>query len=1186
MTCGVTRYLLRTLTGLASQTLAPNRVLILDVWSHGRDLGTGEDISRLVTEVELQTPVRILRVPGAANFGEAIRGGLALNADAQAKADRLLEARTGELPAVKLDDSNGWYWLLHDDSEPAPDALAELLKAAEFGRSIGIAGAKQRDWDDHDKLLSVGIQATRSARRFNPIDEDEIDQGQHDAIEDVLAVGLAGAIVRRDVWNKLEGPDPALGPFGDGLEFGRRARLAGYRVIVVPSAVVFHKQATYLGLRSYGYGPQHASGSDPTRSFGPRRRAQLYNWLLAAPNWQVPLIFVWLLLLSPARALSRLLAKDIPLAGAELAAGWAVLTRPDQWMAGRRRNRASSAQTNARLTALEVSPREIRSKKRESRRVAKESRRISEAPSELELAELAAMAKRRRTVLIGLTLLTSSLTVVAFGGLLLAGNLRGGALLDSTAGLSDLHELWTSGWIPVGLGAPGPADPFYLVAMLPLLAGITLGTAQSLLLYLAMPLAAVGMWLAAGTVTRAIPLRAWSAVVWAFAPSLLLGVFQGRVGPTLTHVLLPFFVLALMRAVGAARRDTVLSGLVGAQRVDPTEMERVSSPAAIAERSRYVEFADLADDGGDAGYVSRAAVATSALAEPEAGGSPGTDSTATGTPDTAETAETAETAATADAADTLDAVDAPDTPVTADAPDSAFGPAPVALRAPSLAAGAAAALLMAAIAAATPVLAPVLLVVSLVLLVSPARRTTWLLALPMLAVLGPFTVAAIRTGDWEAFAGGPGAVLAYEPAGAVFTLLGLPAAIESGTLPDWLTLGVLAPAAVTLLLGTVGLVRHSGRIGLARIGWLAGLAGLGIALAAPYVATGVDLAGTLVRGWPGAGTSLALLGLLVAALGGWDGAHGAIARPRFGWRQLAVVFTGMVAGAAALAGAAIWILAAHSGIPQLEVLSPAPDHTTPALSRQLAATPDRARTLALTPEIGGTLTAELWRSDGPQAHLTGSVISAGQITDPLGFTAAGPSAESTELARAAAQLSAGVLEQPAETLAEYGIGVVLVPPGGDELAREHLVAELDSTLGLARVTNNEFGTLWRVNTDERAGSAASIARLSLRSADGTWLADVPSGAVTAAGSLPAGGAGRLMVLTERADPNWRLTVAGRPAASVDYGWQQAFEIPNGGGEFKLEYAPEYHAWWLIAQGLLIGLTALVAIPARRRTGVE
>ena len=110
---------------------------------------------------------------------------------------------------------------------------------------------------------------------------------------DVLAVGTAGALIDRAVWEEVGGIAPWLGPFGDGLELSRAARLAGYRVIVEPTAVIRHRRASYQGLRrpasvSHSSSAQPRTDaeaievalpeSDPERSFRARRSAQLTNW--------------------------------------------------------------------------------------------------------------------------------------------------------------------------------------------------------------------------------------------------------------------------------------------------------------------------------------------------------------------------------------------------------------------------------------------------------------------------------------------------------------------------------------------------------------------------------------------------------------------------------------------------------------------------------------------------------------------------------------------------------------------------------------------------------------------------------------------------------------------------------------------------------------------------------------------
>ncbi|MEZ0449551.1 glycosyltransferase family 2 protein, partial [Cellulomonas sp. ICMP 17802] len=275
VTRGRTPYLAPTLAALAAQTRRPLRVLLVDVSDAADDSVETLLTSTFAAAGGSPTPaLRLVRAPGARTFGHAVR--------------RALQTDEGL--------ATSWLWLLHDDSAPAPTALAELVRAVGHARSVGVAGVKQRTWTDPERLLEVGVRTSRSGRRMTDVEAGELDQGQHDGREDVLGVGIAGALVRRDVWDDLGGTDPLLGPFGDGFDLSRRARLAGHRVIVVPSAVVRHAQAGYLGLRSTALdsapvdrdGDGEDDRADPRRSFAARRRALVHSRLVSAPLPLVP----------------------------------------------------------------------------------------------------------------------------------------------------------------------------------------------------------------------------------------------------------------------------------------------------------------------------------------------------------------------------------------------------------------------------------------------------------------------------------------------------------------------------------------------------------------------------------------------------------------------------------------------------------------------------------------------------------------------------------------------------------------------------------------------------------------------------------------------------------------------------------------------------------------------------------
>ncbi|MDU2151462.1 MAG: glycosyltransferase, partial [Varibaculum cambriense] len=127
-------------------------------------------------------------------------------------------------------------------------------------------GPKALDWDKPETLASVGIHATRGGERLTPFDSGEVDQGQYDGISDVLAVGTAGLLIKAQLWDRLRGTNPLLGKFTEGLELGRRARMAGYRVCLVPAARIYHAQAGLFGLREYLEHQDSASGIADTRN--------------------------------------------------------------------------------------------------------------------------------------------------------------------------------------------------------------------------------------------------------------------------------------------------------------------------------------------------------------------------------------------------------------------------------------------------------------------------------------------------------------------------------------------------------------------------------------------------------------------------------------------------------------------------------------------------------------------------------------------------------------------------------------------------------------------------------------------------------------------------------------------------------------------------------------------------------
>ena len=1310
VSAGASPFLAQTLSAITSQTCAPDVVLIVDVASRANGLGDGTPIEELVERSGLDgvTAVRVVRAKEAKNFGDAVSRGLTAYAGLVAAGNR--KRRSSEAPdgaegsdadttssgprtsvrdlllsssgpitgptgalspitayeqrlvapteaAPEMPEHQVWFWLLHDDSAPAEDCLERLLTAATNARSVGVVGPKQVGWDNPELLLEVGLRATASARRANDIVPGEVDQGQHDDRSDVLAVGTAGALIDRAVWEEVGGIAPWLGPFGDGLELSRAARLAGYRVIVEPIAVIRHRRASYQGLRrpasvSHSSSAQPRTDAeaievtlpepDPERSFRARRSAQLTNWA-AFSTRPIGLLLTWFVILGLMRSLWRLASKAPALAGDELGAALAVAGRSRRVRAARRRLAQHTKAPASALGRLYVTAAEIRGVRRDRTRQERERRARAAAPSELELRELAALARSRRRTLGVVMVLVLALSTYGLSRLLLTRSITGGALPLFSGGWRQMWDSAWSTWIAAADGYPGGVTPLLAILTLPAalgrLVGLETSALISALVLLAVPLAALGAWFAAGTMTRKVVLRAWAALVWALSPSLLLALGHGRLGALLVHLVLPWALLALARAVGADRRDLVLSGLVGAHlltdeeraELDRFSTEKVTDLAHLDEEAQVEDATEAEDAEGTGDAASDPELSQDEAAEKTPAPNDASDDEAH---DLGEDPEETGRASRAPAAREAE-VDLP--------PTEKYGYG-------SATAAAVAGLLLSVVVAAVPATAAVLAVIIVLLSVTTRRGFKLVLTLvPMLVTAAPAWWGAWRLGRSAGWAEGVRLLLTdiglpvSAPAPSSLDLLigspmDLDALVSSGALSVLLrVLLALIPA-----LGILGLF-VARRVRVARTGILLAVGGLllaGLCLRTP-TGLGSDVAGSglaPVNAWSGAGLSLALSGFLAAALtagetmwsllgqrftGGRRALEGRIrtdadatsspagdltARRRRS-RRLKAAFTTaacLVLLAPVVVGG-VWSYQAHrAGNPRVLALHSTPQQI-PLIAEQFQGSEAAGRVLRLTSTPQG-LQATIWRGPGTQISdvLPGAVNAeartraAAALADPGLKPAKGgqrtrPSSASSgqalvlddpadaELAQIVTRATAGQDQGAADALAAHGIAVVVLDDQeGDAVTAEARVG-LSSTPGLEQLAQTASGNSWRVTSSAHPDSA----RLSLLDSGG----EVTPVASTGAGSgtrtrIPAGAGPRTLVMVERSDAGWSATLDGRrlEATTVraqDGSWKQGFAVGSEGGELVVTHtrrstaAATYTIWAVWA------LTLVAALPLRR-----
>lgn len=404
-------------------------------------------------------------------------------------------------PAASDDE---WLWLLSADNAPEPAALSALLGAVEIAPSVAVAGPKLMQWDAPEMIAAFGESMTKRGASVQLV-TNELDQSQHDRGSDLMAVAAGGMLVRRTVFAAIGGFDPGLETVDAALDLCVRVRLAGHRVIAVPSARV-------------------ASDIHPAR-FGAIRAAQLHRRFVYAPPVALP--FLWLALLPVAigRVLWHIAAKRPNRIAGELSA--ALATAFSSQIAPARRNLARTRT----LGWAAVAP--LRVQAAQARELAANRAAVSWSEAEVVRARPGFFSAGGAWTV----LLLAAIGVLAFGSYLNATALAGGGLAPLS---SDLGQLWSK---------PAQADPFSWV--LALLGSLTFWAPPSsvVLLYLvAVPLAGLAAWACAARFATRGWAPAVAAVLWALAPPFLASLHEGHLGAAIAHLALPWLVLATVNA--------------------------------------------------------------------------------------------------------------------------------------------------------------------------------------------------------------------------------------------------------------------------------------------------------------------------------------------------------------------------------------------------------------------------------------------------------------------------------------------------------------------------------------------------------------------------------------------------------------------------------------------------------------
>ena len=174
---------------------------------------------------------------------------------------------------------------LNNDTTVEPGFLAALLAGAEGDARVGMVAAKMLNFYEKGRIDSVGVRIVANGLGQN-IGVGEPDLGQYDLAGEVFGPCAGAALYRRAMLDEVGFFDAAFFAYYEDLDLAWRGRLAGWRCLTAPQAVVFHVHSATSGKMS------------PFTVF----QVQRNKWFVLLKNWPASLLL---------RRLPLLLAFDL-----------------------------------------------------------------------------------------------------------------------------------------------------------------------------------------------------------------------------------------------------------------------------------------------------------------------------------------------------------------------------------------------------------------------------------------------------------------------------------------------------------------------------------------------------------------------------------------------------------------------------------------------------------------------------------------------------------------------------------------------------------------------------------------------------------------------------------------------------------------------------------------------------------
>jgi hypothetical protein len=131
---------------------------------------------------------------------------------------------------------------LNNDTEVTPRWLEELVSAMASNEKVGMCASKMLFMKDHGMINSTGICLSRSGTCWDR-GIFEPDTGQYGSMEEVFGPCAGAALYRKSMLEEIGLFDEDFHAYVEDTDLAFRGRLAGWKCLYVPNAVVYHVHA-------------------------------------------------------------------------------------------------------------------------------------------------------------------------------------------------------------------------------------------------------------------------------------------------------------------------------------------------------------------------------------------------------------------------------------------------------------------------------------------------------------------------------------------------------------------------------------------------------------------------------------------------------------------------------------------------------------------------------------------------------------------------------------------------------------------------------------------------------------------------------------------------------------------------------------------------------------------------------